>query len=92
MDNSAPGVVKVMAVYTVPPKVFVWATAHGSPERKAWMMQNYNQPITEAQYIEFEKSLPHNHPHAANCRGNAKGRYKSLKERYGFFTPEARVQ
>lgn len=75
-------------------KIFVWATAKGSQERIEWLKENYNKPITEDEYIEFEKSLPHNHPHAADCRtpSKARKRYNHLKDIYGFFVPEARAE
>lgn len=72
-------------------KPFIWATAFGSPERVAWLKENYNKPVTEDEYVEHIKQLPHNHPKAANCRnpGNNRRDYKYLVERFGFFTDNA---
>lgn len=72
---------------------FEWATAQGSPERIAWLKENYDKPITVDEYVEFVKALPHNHPKASRCRQPSKNRhnYEYLKERFGFFTPDARA-
>lgn len=75
-------------------KTFVWATAQGSPERIVWLKENYNKPVTEDEYVEHIKSLPHDHPYAANCRtpsGNRR-QYRRMKADFGFFTPEARAE
>lgn len=66
---------------------FNWDTALGSPERIAWLKDNHDKPITEDQYIEHIKALPHNHLHAARCRTPARARkdYNYLKARFGFF-------
>lgn len=73
---------------------FIWATALGSPERIAWLKENYNKPVTEDEYFEHIKQLPHNHPKAARCRapGNNRRDYRNLKNKFGFFTPEARAE
>jgi len=72
-------------------KAFVWQTAFGSKERVDWLVANYQKPITEDQYVQHIKELPHDHPKAANCRNPARNRreYKYLKEHFGFFTPQA---
>lgn len=74
--------------------VFIWETALGSPERVAWLKENYNKPITEDEYVDHIKTLPHDHPKAARCRQPAKNRknYQHLKAKFGFFTPEARAE
>lgn len=74
-------------------KTFVWATAQGSPERVAWLKENYNKPVTEDEYVEHIKSLPHDHPKAAHCRAPSYNRrqYQRLKDTFGFFTPDARA-
>lgn len=64
---------------------FNWDTTLGSPERAAWLKENHDKPITLEQYIEHEKSLPHNHTKASRCRSNAKKRYFYMKARFGFF-------
>lgn len=75
-------------------KVFVWATAQGSPQRIAWLKENYNKPVTEDEYVEAIKQLPHDHLYAARCRQPSKNRrqYQRLKDTFGFFTPEARAE
>lgn len=75
-------------------KLFLWATAKGSQERIEWLKENYNKPITEAEYIQHEKDLPHNHRHASKCRtpSHAKSRYYHLKNVYGFFSPDAKAE
>lgn len=74
--------------------VFIWATALGCKERVDWLKANYNKPVTEDEYIEHIKSLPHDHPKAANCRNpsNNRRKYRNLKAKFGFFTDEARVK
>lgn len=75
-------------------KPFIWADAKGSAERIAWLKENYNKPVTEDEYVAAIKSLPHDHPKASRCRtpsGN-RSNYQYLKERFGFFTPEARAE
>lgn len=73
---------------------FIWATAHGSKERIAWLKENYNKPVTEDEYVEHIKTLPHDHPKAANCRnpGNNRRDYRNLKTKFGFFTEAARAE
>lgn len=75
-------------------KVFIWATAFGSPQRIAWLKENYNKPVTEDEYVEHIKSLPHDHKKASRCRTPSHNRkdYQYLKDRFGFFTPEARAE
>lgn len=76
------------------PAIFIWATAQGSPERVAWLKENYNKPVTEDEYVEHIKSLPHDHLYAAACRTPKRNRkqYQRLKDKFGFFTPEARAE
>lgn len=75
-------------------EIFIWDTAHGSAERIGWLKENHNKPVTEDEYVEAIKSLPHDHLYAAKCRAPAHNRrnYRHLKERFGFFTPEARAE
>ena len=77
----------------IEPAIFNWSTAKGSTERIEWLRENYNKPITEAEYIQHEKELPHKHFKAARCRSTstAKNRYAWLKARFGFFTSNPRV-
>lgn len=74
--------------------VFIWATALGSQQRIEWLKANYKSPITEEQYLAHIKELPHDHPKASRCRGNNRNRrdYHNLKDKFGFFTPEARAE
>jgi hypothetical protein len=66
---------------------FNWDTAFGSAERVAWLKENHNKPVTEDEYVEHIKSLPHDHPKASRCRGPSRNRkdYQYLKARFGFF-------
>lgn len=75
-------------------KAFIWATAVGSAERIAWLKENYNQPVTEDEYVQHIKELAHSHPKAARCRTPSRNRkdYHYLKSTFGFFTPEAKAE
>lgn len=66
---------------------FNWDTALGSRERIEWLKANHDKPITEDEYVQHIKSLPHDHKKAARCRSASKNRgdYKYLKLRFGFF-------
>lgn len=77
--------VNKMKLATIKRVEFDWDSAFGSPERIAWLKKNHNKSVTEAEYIEHVKSLPHNHKGASHCRGQAKRDYHYLKHRFGFF-------
>lgn len=75
-------------------KPFIWATAKGSPERIAWLQANYNKPVTQEEYTQAVKALPHNHRRANKCRTPSRCRsdYEYLKITFGFFTENAQAQ
>lgn len=73
-------------------EVFKWETASGSKKHVAWLKENYNKPITEEEYVQHKLDISETSLYRSRRVRSAKHNYHHLKNKFGFFTSEARAE
>lgn len=67
-------------------RTFNFKTMVGSKERKIFYMENYNKPLTEAEFIVIVQSWKRTRGKTSTRSASAaRYQYRRLKEVYGFF-------